>query len=70
MLFGSVALAGSVAAVLILVTSMAELIPFIVGGISLFFHQRIALYWIAWGVIGTFILSVVNTWVLLVEILR
>jgi hypothetical protein len=47
-----------------------KVIPFIVGGISLFFHQRIALYWIAWGMIATFILSVINTWVLLVEILR
>jgi hypothetical protein len=36
----------------------------------LFFLQRIALYWIAWGMIATFILSVANPWVLLVEILR
>jgi len=27
-------------------------------------------YWIAWGMISSFILSVVNTWILLVEILR
>jgi hypothetical protein len=47
-----------------------KVVPFIVGGISLFFHQRNAVYWIAWGMIATFILSVVNTWVLLVEILR
>ena len=47
-----------------------KVIPFIIGGISLFFHQRIAPYWIAWGMIATFILSVVDTWVLLVEILR
>jgi hypothetical protein len=47
-----------------------KVIPFIVGGISLFFHQGNALYWIAWGMIATFILSVFNTWVLLVEILR
>jgi hypothetical protein len=47
-----------------------KVIPFIVGGISLFFHQGNALYWIAWGMIATFILSVFNTWVLLVEKLR
>jgi hypothetical protein len=27
-------------------------------------------YWIAWGMITTFVLSVINTWILLVEILR
>ena len=47
-----------------------RVIPFILGGIPLFFLQRIALYWIAWGMIATFILSVANPWVLLVEILR
>jgi len=46
------------ALVLILVTSMAELIP------------QSGPYWIAWGMISSLILSVVNTWILLVEILR
>jgi hypothetical protein len=42
----------------------------LVGGIFLFFRERAGTYWIAWGMIATFIFSVVNTWVLLVEILR
>jgi len=47
-----------------------QAIPFIIGGISLFIGLRAGPYWIAWGMIATFILSVVNTWILLVEILR
>jgi hypothetical protein len=47
-----------------------QVIPFIIGGISLLMNQRAGLYWIAGGIIATFILSLVNTWVLLVEILR
>jgi hypothetical protein len=47
-----------------------QAIPFIIGGFSLLFGQRLGPYWIAWGTIATFMLSVVNTWVLLVEILR
>ena len=47
-----------------------QAIPFIIGGISLFFRLGAGPYWIAWGMIATFILAVVNTWVLLVEILR
>jgi hypothetical protein len=45
-------------------------IPFLVGGIFLLYQQTAGFYWIAWAMIITFILSVVNTWVLLVEILR
>ena len=47
-----------------------QAIPFIIGGISLFFRLRVGPYWIAWSMIATFILAVVNTWVLLVEILQ
>jgi modulator of FtsH protease len=47
-----------------------QAIPFIIGGISLLMRLRVGTYWIAWGMIATFILSVVNTWILLVEILR
>ncbi len=47
-----------------------QAIPFIIGGISLFLRHRAGPYWIAWGMIATFVLSVINTWVLLVEILR
>jgi hypothetical protein len=45
-------------------------IPFLIGGVSLYLRQGTRPYWIAWGMIAMFILSVVNTWVLLVEILR
>jgi hypothetical protein len=45
-------------------------IPFLIGGLSLLLQRPAGLYWIAWAMITTFILSVVNTWVLLVEILR
>jgi modulator of FtsH protease len=47
-----------------------QAIPFIIGGISLFMRLGAGPYWIAWGMITTFILSVINTWILLVEILR
>jgi hypothetical protein len=47
-----------------------EAVPFIIGGVSIFLGQSVGQYWLAWGMIATFILSVVNTWVLLVEILR
>jgi hypothetical protein len=40
------------------------------GVSTLLLHHRSGTYWIAWGMIATFTLSVVNTWVLLVEILR
>jgi hypothetical protein len=53
-----------------IIISQIQAAPFIIGGISLLFHHRTGPYWIAWGMIVTFILSVVNTWVLLVEILR
>ena len=47
-----------------------QVIPFIVGGIWLFKSQSAGTYWIATGVIVTFICSVLNAWILLVEILR
>jgi hypothetical protein len=50
--------------------SQAQALPFVIGGISLLFHQRSGPCWIAWGIVATFILSVINSWVLLVEILR
>ena len=47
-----------------------QAILFVIGGICLPMHLRAGPYWIAWGIISSFILSVVNTWILLVEILR
>jgi hypothetical protein len=53
-----------------IVMGQIQAIPFIIGGICMLMGQRVGLYWIAWGMVATFIFSIVNTWVLLVEILR
>ena len=47
-----------------------EAIPFMIGGVLLLIGRRAGPYWIAWGIIATFVFSVVNTWILLIEILR
>jgi hypothetical protein len=47
-----------------------QVIPFIIGGILCALHPPTGMYWIAWGIVVTFIYSVFTTWVLLVEILR
>ena len=57
-------------AVIGIVIGQIQAVPFIVGGIALFMRLHAGPYWIAWGIVATFILSVVNTWILLVEILR
>jgi hypothetical protein len=48
----------------------AQVLPFIIGGILLLARNEKGLYWMAGGCISIFILSVLNAWVLLVEILR
>jgi hypothetical protein len=45
-------------------------LPFIVGGVMLTFNNIDGMYWIAAGIIAAFILSMLNAWVLLIEILR
>ena len=52
------------------VAGQVETLPFIVGGIQLHAGHEAGFYWVARGTIAAFILSVVNAWVLLVEILR
>jgi hypothetical protein len=47
-----------------------QVIPFIIGGILLFKEHHAGAYWIAAGVIASFVCSIINVWVLLVEILR
>ena len=47
-----------------------QTVPFIAGGILLCRDHNAGLYWMAAGVIAIFIFSVMNVWVLLVEILR
>jgi hypothetical protein len=44
--------------------------PFIVGGVLLLFGIESGFYWIAAGVIVSFIKAVIDAWVLLVEINR
>jgi len=45
-------------------------IPLVVSGVLLLYASPIALYWTAAGVILSLAGSIVNAWVLLVEILR
>jgi hypothetical protein len=47
-----------------------QTLPFIVAGLMLAASDAAGLYWMAGGVISVFIFSMVNAWVLLVEILR
>jgi modulator of FtsH protease len=47
-----------------------QVLPFIAGGILLGRSDPNGMYWVAGGVIAIFIFSVLNAWVLLVEILR
>jgi hypothetical protein len=47
-----------------------QTLPFIIGGILLFAGHTYGLYWISAGVLAVLIFSVLNAWVLLVEILR
>jgi len=56
----------------VLDVSMGQIqaLPFMVAGIALLTGHEGGFYWMAAGVIAVFILSVLNAWVLLVEILR
>jgi hypothetical protein len=47
-----------------------QVLPFILGGISLIAGSGGGLYWLAAGTIAAFIFSMLSTWVLLIEILR
>ena len=46
------------------------MLPFTIGGVILVLGEGGGLGWLAGGAVAVFILSVVNAWVLLVEILR
>jgi modulator of FtsH protease len=52
------------------VFGQAQMAPFAVGGVLLITGAEAGLAWLAAGAVTVFILSVVNAWVLLVEILR
>ena len=45
-------------------------VPIIIGGVLLASGNANGLYWIAPGVLVAIVVSVINTWVLLIEILR
>jgi hypothetical protein len=53
-----------------ILTSQLQVLPFLVGAILLLTGHPGGMYWIAAGTIAIFIFSVLNAWVLLVEILR
>jgi hypothetical protein len=53
-----------------LVLGFGELVPFIVGGILLIAGQGSGMYWAGAGIVVVFLVSVINAWVLLVEIQR
>jgi hypothetical protein len=50
--------------------NQAQSLPFVIAGALLLLHQPAGLYWIAPGVIFSLLAGVLNTWVLLIEILR
>ena len=49
---------------------MVQVLPFLVGGALLMTTNSAGLDWIAAGILAVFVGSVLNAWVLLVEILR
>ena len=53
-----------------LLLMIAIIAPIVVGGAMLASGHGVGLYWVAAGVLFTIAASVMNTWVLLVEILR
>jgi modulator of FtsH protease len=52
------------------VLGQIQVLPFILGGVLLLARSDDGFYWVAGGCIAVFILSVLNAWVLMVEILR
>jgi len=53
-----------------LVTGQLQTLPFLVGGALLTASLGGGFYWLAGGALTVFIFSVINAWVLLIEILR
>jgi modulator of FtsH protease len=52
------------------VMGVGQVLPLVVGGLLVALGPYGGLYWVAAGVIAIFIFSIVNAWVLMVEILR
>jgi hypothetical protein len=53
-----------------LTMGQVQTLPFLIAGVLLAASDAVGLYWMAGGVIAIFVFSMVNAWVLLVEILR
>lgn len=47
-----------------------SVLPFVVGGILLAVDDTNGMYWIGFGMIAAVVISMLTTWVLLIEILR
>ena len=56
--------------VLPVASAMLVALPMLVGGLMLIVGRDYALYWVAIGIILSFVVTLQNGWVLLVEILR
>jgi len=52
------------------VTGQIQIVPFLIGGILFLGAHDSGFYWISAGCIAIFVISALNAWVLLVEILR
>jgi modulator of FtsH protease len=70
MLIRSTPRKGGVLIALHLLISQAQSLPFVIGGVLTLIGVREGLYWMVPGVIAAFLGGMLNTWVLLVEILR
>jgi modulator of FtsH protease len=53
-----------------IIFGQVQMAPYAIGGVLLVIGAETGLAWLALGAVTVFILSVVNAWVLLVEILR
>lgn len=54
----------------VIIAGQVQVLPFIIGSISLLVHAGGGLYWIAGGTIIAFTLSLLSAWVWLIEVRR
>lgn len=47
-----------------------SVLPFVVGGVLLMVDDANGMYWVSFGMIAAVVVSMLTTWVLLIEILR
>ena len=48
----------------------SSVLPFVVGGVLLMVDDANGMYWVSFGMIAAVVVSMLTTWVLLIEILR